>query len=52
MAHRPTAAIFTDACFHTSDAKTAHGLVRGPSRYAIVAVIDRHSAGRDAGEVV
>lgn len=51
-AARPTAAVFTDACFHTSDAKTAHGLVRGPSRYEILALIDRHSAGRDAGEVL
>lgn len=47
-----TAAIFTDACFHTSDAKTAHGLVRGPSRFEIVALLDRHSAGTDAGEVL
>lgn len=49
---QPTAAVFTDACFHTSDAKTAHGLVRGPSRFRIVALIDRHSAGRDAGEIL
>ncbi|MBX3464814.1 MAG: DUF1611 domain-containing protein [Planctomycetes bacterium] len=44
--------MFTDACFHTSDAKTAHGLVRGPSRYQLTALLDRHSAGRDAGEVL
>ncbi|MBL9076287.1 MAG: DUF1611 domain-containing protein [Planctomycetes bacterium] len=42
----------TDEFFHLPDAKTAHGLVRGPSRFAITAVIDRHSAGRDAGEVL
>ncbi len=52
MSHRPTAALFTDASFHTSDGKTAHGLVRGPSRFRITALIDRHSAGRDAGDVL
>ncbi len=49
---RPTAALYTDDCFHTANAKTAHGLVRGPSRFEIVGLIDRHSAGRDAGEVL
>jgi uncharacterized NAD-dependent epimerase/dehydratase family protein len=49
---RRTAVVLTDACFHTSDAKTAHGLVRGPSRFRIVGVIDAHCAGRDAGEVL
>jgi len=49
---RPTAALFTLDAFHTSDGKTAHGLVRGPSRFRITALIDRHSAGRDAGEVL
>jgi uncharacterized NAD-dependent epimerase/dehydratase family protein len=52
LSSRPTAALFTDACFHTSDGKTAHGLVRGPSRFRITALIDRHSAGRDAGDVL
>ncbi|MBK8100711.1 MAG: DUF1611 domain-containing protein [Planctomycetes bacterium] len=49
---RKTAAVFTDGCFHTSDAKTAHGLIRGPSRYDILALLDQNSAGRDAGEVL
>ncbi len=49
---QPTAALFTDEHFHLPDGKTAHGLVRGPSRFRIVAVIDRRSAGRDAGEVL
>lgn len=52
MDARPTAAVFTDEHFHTPNGKTAHGLVRGPSRFRIVAVVDRHSAGRDAGEVL
>jgi uncharacterized NAD-dependent epimerase/dehydratase family protein len=46
---RPTAALFTHDLFKTGSAKTAHGLVRGPSRYEIVALVDRVSAGKDAG---
>jgi len=46
---RPTAALFTHELFKTPFAKTAHGLVRGPSRYEIVALVDRVSAGQDAG---
>jgi len=49
---RETAAILTLDRFDTSDAKTAHGLVRGPSRYDVVAVLDSACAGRDAGEVL
>ncbi len=36
----------------TSDAKTAHGLIRGTDRFNIVAVIDYKHAGKDAGEVL
>lgn len=49
---RKTAAVYTGELFHTTNGKTAHGLIRGPSRYEIVALIDSHSAGRDAGEVL
>ncbi|HEX5053749.1 MAG TPA: DUF1611 domain-containing protein [Planctomycetota bacterium] len=49
---RRTAAVFTDRWFQTSDAKTAHGLVRGPSRFEVVALVDREGAGRDAGEML
>jgi len=49
---RETAAILTLDRFDTSDAKTAHGLVRGPSRYEVVAVLDSVCAGRDAGDVL
>jgi len=49
---RPTAAVYTDEFFHTPNGKTAHGLVRGPSRFEVLALVDRHSAGRDAGEVL
>lgn len=47
-----TAAILTQGMFATPFAKTAHGLVRGPSRYRIVAVIDPTGAGHDAGELL
>lgn len=49
---RKTAAVFTDTYFQTADAKTAHGLVRGPCRFEVVALIDRAGAGRDAGEML
>ncbi|MFN7965597.1 MAG: DUF1611 domain-containing protein [Acidobacteriota bacterium] len=49
---RDTAAILTLDAFQTPDAKTAHGLVRGPSRYALIALIDRRGAGHDAGELL
>ena len=49
---RKTAAVFTDRWFQTPDAKTAHGLVRGPSRFEVVALVDRDGAGRDAGEML
>jgi len=46
------AALFTHDAFPTPSAKTAHGLVRGPSRFEIVALVDRTIAGRDAGTVL
>lgn len=49
---RPRAALYTLDLFATPSAKTAHGLVRGPSRFEIVAVVDRAAGGRDAGEVL
>jgi uncharacterized NAD-dependent epimerase/dehydratase family protein len=37
----------------TSDAKTAHGLIRGTERYNIIAVVDSQAtAGKDAGELL
>jgi uncharacterized NAD-dependent epimerase/dehydratase family protein len=47
-----TALLLTAGQLATSNAKTAHGLVRGPSRFRLVGVVDDASAGRDAGEVV
>lgn len=47
-----SALLLTGGFLATSNAKTAHGLVRGPSRFRLLGVVDRESAGRDAGEVV
>jgi len=47
-----TAAILTLGRFETPDAKTAHGLVRGPSRFRIVGVVDARGAGKDAGTLL
>lgn len=45
------ALVLTNGMYHTSDAKTAHGLVRGSDRYNIVGIIDDASQdGKDAGE--
>lgn len=46
------ALILTAGRLATSDAKTAHGLVRGPCRYDVVGVVDGAHAGRDAGQVL
>lgn len=46
------AVILCDGYFGQSTGKTANGLVRYSKRYAIVGVIDRTKAGRDAGEVL
>lgn len=47
-----TAAVLTNGWFDTVNAKTAHGLVRGPSRYRVLGVVDHACAGRDAGEAL
>lgn len=49
---KPIAIVLTDGLLHTSDAKTAHGLIRGTDRFTIAAVIDSNHAGKDAGEVL
>ena len=46
------AIVLTDGLLMTSDAKTAHGLIRGTERYNIIAVVDSQAtAGKDAGEL-
>lgn len=50
---KKNALILTNGILPKSDAKTAHGLIRGTERYNIVGVIDDAStAGKDAGEVL
>lgn len=47
-----SAVILTNGMLQTPFAKTTHGLVRGPSRYEILGVIDPPCAGQDAGTLV
>ncbi len=47
-----SALVLTNGLFKTEFAKTTHGLVRGPSRYPLAAVIDPDHAGLDAGELL
>ncbi len=51
-APQETAILLTNGLFETVFAKTTHGLVRGPSRYRILGVIDADHSGRDAGELL
>lgn len=47
------AIVLTNGILTHSDAKTAHGLIRGSERFTIVGVIDDETlAGQDAGEVL
>ena len=46
------AVIYCEGAFGTTDGKTAHGLVRFTKRYRVIAVIDSHCAGRDAGQIL
>lgn len=41
--------MYTHEWFKTPSAKTAHGLVRGPSRFELVGLVDSTCAGSDAG---
>ncbi|MFC1725845.1 DUF1611 domain-containing protein [candidate division KSB1 bacterium] len=46
------AVVITNGLLGDLHAKTAHGLIRGTSRFNILGIIDRNYAGRDAGEVL
>jgi uncharacterized NAD-dependent epimerase/dehydratase family protein len=47
------AIVLTDGLLMTTDAKTAHGLIRGTERFNIIAVVDSQAtAGKDAGELL
>jgi len=48
---RPVAVVLTHHHLKTRNAKTTHGMLRGPSRYRIGAVVDPDWRGQDAGEV-
>ena len=48
----PKAMVLTNGLLTHSDAKTAHGLIRGSERFQVVAVIDHLEAGKDAGQVL
>jgi len=47
-----TAVLLAHGLLRTPFAKTTHGLVRGPSRYRILGLVDPDSAGEDAGELL
>lgn len=49
---KSTAIVLTNGLLDTPNAKTCHGLLRGTDRFEILAVIDYHFAGQDAGEVL
>jgi len=44
--------VATDGLLKEDYAKTAHGLIRGSERFEVVSIIDRVSAGEDAGELL
>jgi len=46
------AVVYCEGSYDTTDGKTAHGLVRFTNRYRVIAVIDSHCAGKDAGEIL
>ena len=49
---KSNAIVVTGGYLDSSNAKTAHGLIRGSERFNILGVIDHKLAGRDAGEVL
>lgn len=44
-----TAIVLTGGLLSTSDAKTAHGLIRESERFKIIGIVDQKDAGIDAG---
>ena len=49
---RGDAVVITNGLLGDLHAKTAHGLIRGTSRFNVLGIIDRKYAGKDAGEVL
>lgn len=46
------AIVLTNGLLSSTNAKTAHGLIRESERFTIVGVVDEAHAGKDAGEVL
>ncbi|MFO0984907.1 MAG: DUF1611 domain-containing protein [Planctomycetota bacterium] len=46
------AIVLANGLYRTAHGKTAHGLVRGSSRFTVLAVVDPTCAGQDAGMVL
>lgn len=49
---KSNAIVITGGYLDTSNAKTAHGLIRGTDRFQITGFIDHKNSGKDAGEVL
>jgi uncharacterized NAD-dependent epimerase/dehydratase family protein len=49
---KTNAIVLTGGYLDSSNAKTAHGLIRGTERFNVLGIIDHKSAGKDAGEVL
>jgi uncharacterized NAD-dependent epimerase/dehydratase family protein len=53
MNNMNNAIVLTNGLLTSSDAKTAHGLIRGTERFTIVGIVDcAATAGKDAGELL
>ena len=46
------AIVLTNGLFLSPQAKTTHAMVRGPSRYALEAIVDPAHSGQDAGQLL
>jgi uncharacterized NAD-dependent epimerase/dehydratase family protein len=49
---RSNAIVITGGYLASSNAKTAHGLIRGTERFNVLAIIDEKFPGMDAGEIL
>lgn len=47
-----TAVVLTNGLLDSDNAKTAHGLIRGSSRFQVTAIVDPVHAGQDAGTML
>ena len=49
---KETCIVVAHGLLRTPYAKTTHGMVRGPSRYRILGIVDPSCSGQDAGELL